>query len=94
MPRLHARIHGLVQGVGFRHFTWKRAQRLGLQGWVRNRRDGTVEVMAQGPRPALEALLEALHQGPLGSRVDRVDVTWMEEEDASLPAAFEVWPTV
>ncbi len=74
--RLTARVHGRVQGVGYRHFVWTRARRLGLTGRVRNERDGSVAVVAEGPRPALERLLEALREGPPAARVERVDATW------------------
>ncbi len=74
VERLHARVEGRVQGVGFRHFVWKQAQALGLTGWVRNRRDGSVEVVAEGPAAALDALVRALRQGPPASRVDAVHV--------------------
>ena len=92
MERLHARIYGVVQGVGFRHFVWKQALRLNLTGWVRNRRDGSVEVVAEGPRSALEDLLQELHRGPWGARVDRVEVSWEPASQEFLD--FEVRPTV
>lgn len=76
--RLHVRVEGLVQGVGFRYFTQRQAQQLGLVGWVRNRRDGSVEVVAEGPRPALEDLLRRLQRGPTAARVTRVVPTWSE----------------
>ncbi len=75
--RLQAIVRGRVQAVGFRQFVLYRARGLGLSGWVRNGDDGrTVEVTAEGPRPALETLLQRLHEGPTLSRVDSVDVTW------------------
>ena len=61
--RLSARMRGEVQGVGFRYWTLRRAQALGLVGEVRNQPDGSVTVLAEGPRPALDGLLEWL-QGP------------------------------
>ncbi len=76
MERLEARVYGRVQGVGFRHFVWQQARALGLTGWVRNRRDGSVEVVAEGPRPALDALLAALHEGPPSAWVRAVDARW------------------
>ena len=76
--RLHALVHGRVQGVFFRDYVRANAQRLRLVGWVRNLSDGrTVEVIAQGPRLTLEALLAHLYQGPPGSHVVEVDVDWM-----------------
>lgn len=74
--RLEARIEGRVQGVCFRHYTRKRAQELGLHGWVRNERDGSVSVTAEGPQQSLEGLLEFLHQGPQGARVEQVSAQW------------------
>jgi acylphosphatase len=76
MERLHAVVHGDVQGVGFRYFVQRRAGEMGLRGWVRNNDDGTVEVVAEGERPQLDRLAEALRQGPRMARVDRVDAQW------------------
>ncbi|TMD54260.1 MAG: acylphosphatase, partial [Chloroflexi bacterium] len=64
LEELHAYVHGRVQGVGFRYFVAQKAQSLGLRGYVRNEYDGSVEVLAQGPRPALEHLLTYLRRGP------------------------------
>ncbi len=75
--RLHAIVHGRVQGVNFRYYTQLQAQALDLVGWVANRADGTVEVMAEGPRPALDQLLSFLHEGPSHAHVERVDVDWL-----------------
>lgn len=74
--RLHAIVHGIVQGVNFRYYTTRRAAELGLSGWVRNRADGTVEVVAEGPKPHLEALLAWLHVGPSSAYVERVEAEW------------------
>ncbi|HEY64354.1 MAG TPA: acylphosphatase [Caldilineae bacterium] len=76
LARLHVEIYGRVQGVGFRYFVQRRARSLGISGWVRNRWDGSVELEAEGPRDALERLLEAVRQGPSGARVQRVDAVW------------------
>ena len=73
MPTLHATVHGYVQGVGFRYFVRRRAHELGLSGWAANRPDGTVRVEAFGAREALMALVQALAEGPVASRVERVD---------------------
>jgi len=67
------RVRGRVQGVGFRWFVEREAQTLGIAGWVRNRSDGTVEVLAQGTREQLFALRSKLQQGPRASRVDDVE---------------------
>ena len=72
MKRL--RIRGRVQGVGFRYWTVRQARMLGLRGWVRNRADGSVEALAAGPQPALDAFITACHSGPRGARVDSLDV--------------------
>ena len=80
---LRALVRGRVQGVGFRVFVQRRARELGLKGFVRNLSDGvTVEVMAEGQRAALDALLSALHLGPPGAHVERVDVSWGEPSGA------------
>jgi acylphosphatase len=65
-------VEGRVQGVGFRAFVAREAGRLGLEGWARNRRDGSVEILAAGPAPAVEALIAAARRGPPVSRVDRL----------------------
>jgi len=91
MQRLHARVHGQVQGVGFRYFVWRQAKALGLTGWVRNRRDGTVEVVAEGPERALKLLLAVLYEGPPAARVEDVEVTWEPATRKFL--IFEIRPT-
>ena len=67
-----ALVEGRVQGVGFRYSACAEARRLGLTGWVKNTQDGDVEVFAEGPRKQLDALLQWLHHGPPGARVDSV----------------------
>jgi len=76
--RLEARVHGLVQGVFFRHFTRSTAQELGLSGTVANCPDGTVFVVAEGPQESLDRLLDWLKRGPELARVERVDVQWSQ----------------
>jgi acylphosphatase len=76
VERLHAVVHGDVQGVGFRYFVMRKAHELGLKGWVRNNDDGTVEAVAEGERSALEQLKRALDEGPRMASVERVDVEW------------------
>jgi acylphosphatase len=78
MPSLHAVVYGDVQGVGFRYFVQRRAEEMGLAGWVRNRPDGSVEVVAEGNRAALARMLELLGKGPGMADVDRVDLEWGE----------------
>lgn len=74
--RLEATVKGLVQGVGFRYFVRTEALRLGLGGWVANLPDGSVAVVAEGDRGALERLAERLAAGPPGASVNDVDVRW------------------
>ncbi len=76
MMRLQAHISGLVQGVNFRWYTQRRANELGLNGWVRNLPDGSVQLIAEGERSALEALLEAVRVGPSAAVVETVDIQW------------------
>lgn len=75
----HLRITGRVQGVYYRASMTEEATRLGLQGWVRNRKDGSVEALAQGPASAVQALIDWAHQGPRLARVDGVQVTAVED---------------
>lgn len=77
---LRLRIHGVVQGVGFRWSLHREAVRLELAGWVRNRRDGTVEAVVCGPAPAVEALVAWARRGPPSARVDHLDVAPFEGE--------------
>lgn len=74
--RLHATVHGRVQGVNFRYYTVRAAQRLGLTGWVANRWDGTVETVAEGSREALGEFRAFLHRGSPSSFVQQVDDEW------------------
>jgi acylphosphatase len=73
------RVHGQVQGVWFRDWTIREAHRLDVDGWVRNRRDGTVEVLAAGEADAVEALIALLGEGPPRARVDRLDIETVDE---------------
>ena len=70
----HLRITGRVQGVGYRWYLTQEALRLGVTGWVRNRLDGSVEAVAQGPAPAVRSLIDWAQQGPRLARVDGVAV--------------------
>ncbi len=76
LQRLEAIVHGRVQGVAFRHYTQLRACDLGLTGYVRNRWDGTVEVVAEGAPGLLEQFLSFLRVGPRAAYVTDVDVDW------------------
>ena len=72
---LHVQVRGFVQGVGYREFCVDEARRLGVCGWVRNRRDGTVEAMLQGDPARVHALCERLREGPPAARVDTLDLS-------------------
>ena len=76
--RCHAFVVGFVQGVGFRYFVVDAAVQAGAVGWVRNLPDGRVELVAEGSRTGLDALLARVRRGPGGGRVDRVDTVWEE----------------
>lgn len=78
-----ARIHGRVQGVFFRNWTADKALALGVRGWVRNRRDGSVELEAYGEGEAVEALIEECRTGPPTAKVERIDVEVAEGEGPS-----------
>ncbi len=85
-------ISGRVQGVGYRAWFAGEARRRGLAGWVRNRREGTVEARVRIAPAALDELLAAARRGPPLARVEDVAVSEMAGEDR--PAGFEVLPTV
>ena len=74
--RLYARICGRVQGVSFRYYTLRQARILSVTGWVRNRYDGSVEVVAEGERGPVSELLTWLRAGPPSARVERVEERW------------------
>lgn len=67
-------VRGRVQGVGFRFFTERAAQAEGLSGWIRNREDGCVELLAEGDRDAVDRFERHLRRGPAASRVEAVEV--------------------
>lgn len=88
---------GRVQGVGYRAFVADEAVRLGVAGWVRNRRDGTVEAVFSGPAVTVEAMIAACRRGPWGSSVERVDVREGTPDEFALRrggADFTVLPTL
>ena len=82
------RVMGRVQGVGFRYFVWREAETLGIDGWVRNRADGTVEALARGTIDTLDRLKARLEEGPRWSRVMSVSVT--DEPDEEVTDGFEI----
>lgn len=71
----HLSIHGRVQGVGFRNYMAYKAQQLGINGWVRNRSDGSVEAVVQGTEAAVAAIIECAQRGPRASQVGGVTVS-------------------
>lgn len=73
--RIRLSIEGRVQGVWFRESTRRQAQSMGVKGWVRNRPDGSVEVLAEGSADAVDKLIQWSHQGPPAARVDRVKIS-------------------
>ena len=85
----HIIVYGLVQGVFFRASTVKKAQELGLTGWVRNGKDGeSVEIVAQGSKEQLEKLILWAKKGSPGAQVEHVEVKW--EEDGAKIKEFMV----
>jgi len=78
MNARHLVIGGRVQGVGYRAWMVREARRLGLDGWVRNREDGTVEALVAGPEPAVLTLLAACRRGPVAARVDSIEESFAE----------------
>lgn len=73
----HIIVHGRVQGVGYRAFVERAALKAGVAGWVRNRRDGSVEALFSGEEAAVQAMIEACKRGPFAARVDS-----LQERDA------------
>lgn len=87
---VHLRIEGRVQGVGYRFWTERMAEELGLEGWVRNRRDGSVEAVFQGASGAVAQMVELCREGPAEARVTEVEVLG---EGADAFTGFEVRKT-
>jgi len=93
----HMIVHGRVQGVGFRAFVEGEALARGLEGWVRNRRDGSVEAVFMGEEATVTAMIEACRRGPFGARVDVLHqrAGGAEELKSRRPGElFSVLPTV
>ena len=86
--RLTARVHGEVQGVGYRYFARRNALALGLRGYARNLADGTVEVVAEGTRATLDELVRRLERGPSAAEVRQVETAW--ESASGMFAGFQV----
>ena len=86
----HVVVRGRVQGVGFRMFVEDTAERLRLEGWVRNRRDGSVEILVSGPEAAVTELIRRCHEGPPAAQVARIEEM---ETDETPPKGFAQRPT-
>ena len=78
--RLNVIVQGIVQGVGFRFFVFIHGRQMQLSGWVRNKINGTVEVLAEGPRHELENFLGLISQGPSHAQVEKTEVSWLEAQ--------------
>ena len=92
----HVIVRGHVQGVGYRAFVEDEATRRGIAGWVRNRRDGTVEAVFEGTADVIAEMIEACRQGPAGARVANIDERQGDRAQFDLsgqPAPFWVLPT-
>jgi len=85
---VQARVHGKVQGVGYRIWVRGEATELGLAGWVRNERDGSVTAWLAGAEAAVSTMIERLRKGPPGAWVSRIDVE--ELEGWSAPVGFRI----
>ena len=92
--RAWAQVRGRVQGVSFRWYTQQEAQKLGLTGWVRNRRDGSVELECEGEAAQVDALLAWLDRGSPSSRVEKVERRELEAGQAHAELDFRIAPTV
>jgi acylphosphatase len=87
----HARITGRVQGVGYRAWTVATASKFGLSGWVRNRKDGSVEALFYGTQAQLDDMVKACRKGPLLAKVEHIDL--VESQETPAEERFEHRPT-
>ena len=87
---VRVRIEGRVQGVGYRYWAERVAGELSLSGWVRNRRDGSVEALLSGPAHDVAQMLERCEDGPPSARVTAVNII---EEGTGAPTGFDILPT-
>ncbi|MDP2800584.1 MAG: acylphosphatase [Phreatobacter sp.] len=92
---LHLRIAGIVQGVGYRQWFKRRAEALGVSGWMRNRSDDSVEAVINGAAEAVEALVREAMNGPAGAKVDAIArrAATADEAAAISPGTVEILPT-
>ena len=89
--RAHVYISGNVTGVFFRYTAQELAQRLGVKGWVRNLRDGRVEVVFEGERAQVEEMIRFCHKGPPGAAVTDVEVKWEDYRDEFSGFEIRYW---
>ena len=94
--RIHAQVHGRVQGVAFRHYARREALHLGLRGWVRNVADGSVELEYEGYAEDVSQFEAWLRHGPAMAQVRRVSLREVDvcDEDAFLELDFQIRPTI
>ncbi len=78
--RVHIVVEGLVQGVGFRWFVYRKAEALGVTGWVRNLYNGSVEIEAEGDRSLLEAFINDVKVGPRSAHVTNLKIEWKDSK--------------
>jgi acylphosphatase len=90
----HILVHGRVQGVGFRAWVHHQAELRGLDGWVRNRRDGTVEAFFRGPGHVIEAMLDVCREGPSSALVERIEPSGQDGAEMAPAKGFSVLKTV
>jgi len=79
MPRINLLISGHVQGVGFRFFTSRTANSLGLKGYAKNLSNGKVEIVAEGSKQGLEKFLKRIAEGPITADIENIEVKWEKE---------------
>jgi acylphosphatase len=78
--RVHIVVEGMVQGVGFRWFVYRKAEALGITGWVRNLYNGSVEIEAEGDRSLLEEFIKEVKVGPRSARVTNLTIEWKDSK--------------
>lgn len=88
---VQVRISGRVQGCAYRDWTEKNAHLLGLAGWVRNRKDGSVEAMFAGPDKSVDEMIVRCQDGPQAAKVDKVDI--LKEDCGRFSDEFDILPT-
>jgi acylphosphatase len=93
MVTLQLRITGRVQGVGYRYALQQEAEKLGVSGWVRNRRDGSVEAVVQGEQSSVDAVVAWTRRGPIGSAVAEVAATPLPAGDQETHSRFDIRPS-